>query len=156
MNNIVTGTSDVDLMHIFRDMEIDELSASPSAIRPGLRVSKRGRATSWTDGYVNGIQADLSLITGTKNDGERRRKPINPYGYGTINGRRVVTVWVAHTPPEEGARFCSAGDEGALIFGRLGEIVGLLIGPMSPRGMGTLFRPMRWSRTFRGSRAGGW
>lgn len=119
-----TGTAVLDAMDHWSGIEIDEWSGSPSArVQPGQRVSKRGRVTGWTDGYVSSIPAELNLITKTK-DG----RPVNPYGNG-----RVVTTWMAHRPEEAERQFCAAGDEGAFIVNtdwdwRMGSITGLLVG----------------------------
>lgn len=114
MTNVVQGTTELQNIHVHRDLEIDEWSKE--GLQSGLGVSKRGRTTDWTEGSVNGINA-TSVMERMENS-----KNIKPY-------TTIITAMVAYADRRSNKKFYASRDSGSLILAsRKGTVVGLLLG----------------------------
>ena len=83
-----------------------------SMLQPGIRVSKRGRTTGWTEDYINSIKADLNI---TRKEGNK-----------TIN--LTIAAWIIHNSFGMG-KFCDSGDSGSIILNsRTTSQLGLMFG----------------------------
>ena len=110
MKDIIEHTKKEQFIHGMRGEELREWSVS--MLQPGIRVSKRGRTTGWTEGYVNSIKADLNI---TRKEGN---KAINPY-------KGTITAWVVHNSFGMG-KFCDSGS--IILNSRTTSQLGLMFG----------------------------
>ncbi|KAK2811376.1 hypothetical protein FQN50_002254 [Emmonsiellopsis sp. PD_5] len=129
MRNRITGTNSKGSMAPLEGLEIEEWSADDTLKKKkqpaAKKVSKKGCMTGWTDGMVNGIKADINLLK------MENGVPINPYG------GKSIAAWVACSAPGAGEKkFCSAGDNGSLVFDSgNGDINGLMFGSQIADGL---------------------
>ncbi|KAK2748870.1 hypothetical protein FQN55_004012 [Onygenales sp. PD_40] len=87
---------------------------STKELGPGSKLAKKGKTTNWTSGTVNAIKANLRMSR--KESG----------GEFNLHASRDISAWVAHAPKHK-RPFCSAGDNGSLVFNiDTGNVVGLL------------------------------
>ncbi|KAK2803940.1 hypothetical protein FQN51_002827 [Onygenales sp. PD_10] len=135
MRNRITGTNSMDSMGPLEGLEIEEWSVDDALKKkPDLKVSKKGSRTGWTDGMVNAIKADINLLSTCMSKGDNNGVPGNPYG-------KSIAAWVACSaapgPSAGGKKFCSAGDNGSLVFDSgNGDISGLIFGSQIADGFG--------------------